>query len=363
MPPLPPNVTKAGLVRSHGGWANSSLSRRSNTTRGLLSTRVPQSLGTTGGGVPNPSQGIGTIKEAMPKHAAGSARPVSNTATSEDTTLSYITYQGVRTYIQPVAGVIAISQMSDAYTRAGIDGDVTAHTLTFGSGAHTVGPVDTSIGSAAATVIRFVGDRSGDLTIGESTFARSAFGNVTSALTTLTFPDTVSGDLSIGQSAFVTSSLGGNAVSSLTTLTFPDTVGGTMTVQADAFITGSLGGDAETTLAVLTLPTTVGGNLSMNANSFGLFASGSATSALTTVTFPSMMDGLYVDADVFLGHTFIGATDAAKGVWLPPIPTSGVIMPDPPFPDASNSVVNGALQLNALVAGTYPAAGGRYYIA
>ncbi len=77
MPPLPPNVTKAGLVRSHGGWNNSSLSRRSTTTRGLLSTRVPQSLGTTGGGVPNPVPGIGTIKEAMPRHAAGSWKPVS----------------------------------------------------------------------------------------------------------------------------------------------------------------------------------------------------------------------------------------------------------------------------------------------
>jgi hypothetical protein len=43
-----PNVSKAGLVRSLGGWNNSSLSRRNNVTRGLLSTRVPQSLGTTG---------------------------------------------------------------------------------------------------------------------------------------------------------------------------------------------------------------------------------------------------------------------------------------------------------------------------
>jgi hypothetical protein len=72
MPPLPPNVTKAGLIRGYGGWNNSSLSRRSNTTRGLLSTRVPQSLGTTGGGVPNPSLGIGVTRLAMPRNAAGS---------------------------------------------------------------------------------------------------------------------------------------------------------------------------------------------------------------------------------------------------------------------------------------------------
>lgn len=95
MPPLPPNVTKAGLLRSKSGWNNSSLSRRSNTTRGLLSTRVPQSLGTTGGGVPNPSLGIGTIKEAMPKNAAGSWRPWRPTNPADSLT-TFTTLVGTR---------------------------------------------------------------------------------------------------------------------------------------------------------------------------------------------------------------------------------------------------------------------------
>lgn len=75
MPPLPPNVTKAGILRSMSGWNNSSLSRRSNTTVGLLSTRTPHSLGNSGGGIPNPSLGIGVIREAMPRNAAGSFTP------------------------------------------------------------------------------------------------------------------------------------------------------------------------------------------------------------------------------------------------------------------------------------------------
>lgn len=77
MPPLPPNVTKAGLLRSQSGWNNGSLSRRDNRTRGLLSTRVPQGVGTTGGGIPNPSLGIGRIGEATPRGATGSWRPIS----------------------------------------------------------------------------------------------------------------------------------------------------------------------------------------------------------------------------------------------------------------------------------------------
>ena len=77
MPPLPPNVTKAGLLRSKSGWNNSSLSRRSNTTRGLLSTRTPHSSGNSGGGVPNPSFGIGVVREAFPRGATGTWQPVS----------------------------------------------------------------------------------------------------------------------------------------------------------------------------------------------------------------------------------------------------------------------------------------------
>lgn len=77
MPPLPPNVTKAGLLRSKSGWNNSSLSRRSGTTVGLLSTRTPHSSGNSGGGIPNPSLGIGVIREAMPRNAAGTWTPIS----------------------------------------------------------------------------------------------------------------------------------------------------------------------------------------------------------------------------------------------------------------------------------------------
>jgi hypothetical protein len=79
MPPLPPGVSKVGLVKGYGGWNNSSLSRRSNTISGLLSTRTPQSTGNSGGGIANPSLGIGVISEAMPKGATGSwvPRPIS----------------------------------------------------------------------------------------------------------------------------------------------------------------------------------------------------------------------------------------------------------------------------------------------
>jgi len=65
------------LLRSVGGWNNGSLSRRDNRTRGLLSTRVPQQANSTGGGIPNPSLGIGTIGEAMPRGATGGWRPIS----------------------------------------------------------------------------------------------------------------------------------------------------------------------------------------------------------------------------------------------------------------------------------------------
>ena len=79
MPPLPPGVSKVGLVKGYGGWNNSSLSRRSNTISGLLSTRTSQSTGNSGGGILNPSLGIGVISEAMPKGATGSwvPRPIS----------------------------------------------------------------------------------------------------------------------------------------------------------------------------------------------------------------------------------------------------------------------------------------------
>ena len=85
MPPLPPNVTKTGLLRGLGGWNNSSLSRRSNTTRGLLSTRTPQEVGTTGGAILNPNIGIGTTRLAMPRNAAGAWRPNSITTDTTNT--------------------------------------------------------------------------------------------------------------------------------------------------------------------------------------------------------------------------------------------------------------------------------------
>jgi len=83
MPPLPPNVSKAGLLRSISGWNNSSLSRRSGTTVGLLSTRTPHSSGNSGGGIPNPSLGIGVTRLAMPRNAAGTWAPVSLSGTPD----------------------------------------------------------------------------------------------------------------------------------------------------------------------------------------------------------------------------------------------------------------------------------------
>jgi len=77
MPPLSPNVTKAGLLRSLSGWNNSSLSRRSGTMVGLLSTRTPQSSINSGGGILNPSFGIGVVREAFPRGATGTWQPIS----------------------------------------------------------------------------------------------------------------------------------------------------------------------------------------------------------------------------------------------------------------------------------------------
>lgn len=77
MPPLPPNITKAGLITSKGTWVYSSMSPRRGTTAGLLSTRTPQRVGVSGNGLPNPSIGIGTLREAMPRNAAGTWRPIS----------------------------------------------------------------------------------------------------------------------------------------------------------------------------------------------------------------------------------------------------------------------------------------------
>lgn len=89
MPPLPPNITKAGLLRSRSGWNNSSLSRRSGTTVGLLSTRTPHSSGNSGGGIPNPSYGVGTIREAFPRGATGTWRPITLSGSINDTQYTF----------------------------------------------------------------------------------------------------------------------------------------------------------------------------------------------------------------------------------------------------------------------------------
>lgn len=75
MPPLAPNVSQTGLLRTQSGWNNSSQSRRSNTTRGLLSTRTPQSMDTSSGGLLNPPLPPSVIAEAMPRGATGSFTP------------------------------------------------------------------------------------------------------------------------------------------------------------------------------------------------------------------------------------------------------------------------------------------------
>ena len=51
------------------------MSRRSNTMRGLLSTRTPQSSDTTSGGMLNPPLPPSTISEATPRGATGSFKP------------------------------------------------------------------------------------------------------------------------------------------------------------------------------------------------------------------------------------------------------------------------------------------------
>jgi len=75
MPPLAPNLSQAATLRTISGWNNSSMSRRSNTMRGLLSTRTPQSSDTTSGGMLNPPLPPSIIGEAMPRGAMGSFTP------------------------------------------------------------------------------------------------------------------------------------------------------------------------------------------------------------------------------------------------------------------------------------------------
>ena len=75
MPPLAPNLSQASTLRTISGWNNSSMSRRSTTMRGLLSTRTPQSSDTTSGGMLNPPLPPSIIREAMPSGAAGSFTP------------------------------------------------------------------------------------------------------------------------------------------------------------------------------------------------------------------------------------------------------------------------------------------------
>ncbi len=73
------------------GWNNSSLSLRNGTTSGLLSTRTPQGVGTTGGGIPNPSIGIGTTRLAMPRNAMGSWVPSRSLISGATTSPLYAT--------------------------------------------------------------------------------------------------------------------------------------------------------------------------------------------------------------------------------------------------------------------------------
>lgn len=75
MPPLAPNLSQAATLRTISGWNNSSMSRRSNTMRGLLSTRTPQSSDTTSGAMLNPPLPPSIIGEAMPRGAMGSFTP------------------------------------------------------------------------------------------------------------------------------------------------------------------------------------------------------------------------------------------------------------------------------------------------
>ena len=62
---LAQNITWSNVIRAKSGWNNSSLSRRNGTTVGLLSTRTPHSSGNTGGGIRNPSYGIGVDRLAF----------------------------------------------------------------------------------------------------------------------------------------------------------------------------------------------------------------------------------------------------------------------------------------------------------
>lgn len=333
MPPLPPNVSKAGLLRGLGGWNNGSLSRRNGTTSGLLSTRTPQGVGTTGGGIPNPSLGIGTLREAVPKKATGSWKP---RARPPDLSRSYITYQGQRTYIQPVNGVVTAAVMTAAYAAAGIDGNSDAHTLTFSSDAHTVGATPEILPSAGVTAIAFTTNRPGNLTIGNNAFAIYILnGNAVSNLETLTFSGRINGTLTIGVHAFQTfARTTGNATSALTTVTFPYYVGGDLILDDQSF---DLGSDT-----------------------------GTVASALTTITYPTTVRGtLFIGFWALRGHSFVGAVGASKGVQFPNA-IGSFSAAGPRFVNAVNTVqVNGSgAQLNAIDRTTTAAdlEGNHYYI-
>jgi hypothetical protein len=77
MPPLPPNITKAGILRSQRGWATSRQSLINNNIRGIGRARMPHGIGSVTGGMLNPPLPPSATRLAMPKGAMSGWAPVS----------------------------------------------------------------------------------------------------------------------------------------------------------------------------------------------------------------------------------------------------------------------------------------------
>lgn len=82
MPPLPPNITKAGILRTQRGWATSRQSLINNNIRGIGRARMPHGIGSVTGGMLNPPLPPSATRLAMPKGAMSGWAPVSLAGTA-----------------------------------------------------------------------------------------------------------------------------------------------------------------------------------------------------------------------------------------------------------------------------------------
>jgi hypothetical protein len=322
MPPLPPNVTKAGLLRSMSGWNNSSLSRRSGTTVGLLSTRTPHSSGNSGGGISNPSFGIGVVREAFPRGATGTWQPINIPQGIDGSYITVTSTGGTFRFYPNAQGQVTSTELDVAYAAAGINKGTTPHTITFGADVNTIS-TGGDLGANAATALNFPTSLTSGLAIGSDAFRNN------NAIISLTFPATLGGAFTIGNHAFHQNTV-------MTSITFPRSMAGVFTTGIQTFSFNAL----MTTF-------------DFNATGITNFAIGRGTffnAPAINVIFPTTITGQFSLAnDAFDQATFVGAT-SSQGVLFPAQVGSssfGIL----PFQNANANVTDGTTALNTLSSG------------